>query len=150
MRPADTTRADLRPEPAHYATLNGVLQGPVSSEQAPNHIAPKTILLYDGDERHRDSVALHLRKNGFRVVACDSLRDEPAQVLEAALHETDLVLFDLTFLNHHAWNKLMQIDSFRRRHEGKPDLACKSIDRGPEFRHFIEHILGADGTLYGQ
>jgi len=150
MRPADETPVNLRPELSHYEGLKGSLQEPPSPNHKINRNPTKTIRLYDGDQRHRASVETSLREQGFRVFACDSLKEESIQTLEAALQETDVILFDFKHLNHHALSKLMLIEAFRRRHGNKPSLACSSVRRGTEFQQYLEYILGVDRIVYGK
>jgi CheY-like chemotaxis protein len=143
MHPADATPADLCPEHIDCEDLDGELQGPITSTES-----AKTVLLLDGDERHRQSLVRSLQEGGYRVIADNSLFEESPQILDAALREADLVLFDMTVMNHHARDKLAQVEAFRRRNGLKPDIAVRSPNYGPEVQHFLEYILMAREVLY--
>lgn len=101
-----------------------------------------TILLYDGDARHRESVKLSLEGRGHRVAAYDSRLVEKFFDLRQKVNNADLVIFDLTILDHDIiWSKLSMICGLRGPNGLPPRVGCSSrIDRGAAFELCVNRL----------
>ena len=118
----------------------------IANSSLPRYVSlPKasaTILLYDGNAEHRESVKLSLEGRGHRVAAYDSRLVESFSELRQKVNSADLVIFDLTVLDHDiVWSKLSLICGLRGPNGLPPRVGCSSrIDHGAAFELCVNRL----------
>ncbi len=150
MPSADGKPASVRfTRPFPYKNLQASRQG--SLARPPRPLVSSAIHLLNFESPHRESLAIVLRGLRHKVFVPEEHGISLHELKDEDLRQADLILFDLTRLNHDTvWLPLRRICRLRKP-DGMPLMvSCFSrIYRGPDF-HLLVEKLGARLTYYAE
>jgi hypothetical protein len=149
MPPAHGKPASFRvAKPSSYRKREQTCQ---VSTAGSTHAPLGAIFLLNFESPYRENLAITLRNLRLKVFVPEEYGKSLQKMTDAEFRQADLILFDLTRLNHdQVWLPLRRICRLRNPHPMPLMVHCFSrIDRGSDFRLMVEK-LGARMDYYAQ